>query len=160
MVDEVHFISPTKGRLSLAEVVADIREFMQASPNAMYKIIIGSDSQTREETCFVTAIIIHQVGKGARYYYRKRKHRKITSLRHKIFFETSLSLETASLLAKKMVDREYPEAELEIHLDIGPIGETKELIREVVGMVIGSGFDAKIKPDSCGASKIADKFTK
>ena len=28
------------------------------------------------------------------------------------------------------------------------------------GMVTGSGFDARIKPDSYGASKVADKFTK
>ncbi|HAA34763.1 MAG TPA: hypothetical protein DCD97_05580, partial [Firmicutes bacterium] len=39
-------------------------------------------------------------------------------------------------------------------------GDTKELIREVVGMVIGSGFDARIKPESYGASKVADRYTK
>ena len=50
--------------------------------------------------------------------------------------------------------------DIEIHLDVGEQGKTKEIIREVVGMVTGSGFDAIIKPDSYGASKVADKFTK
>jgi len=49
---------------------------------------------------------------------------------------------------------------VEIHLDVGRSGETRELIREVVGMVAGSGFDAKIKPESYGASSVADKHTK
>jgi len=30
----------------------------------------------------------------------------------------------------------------------------------VVGMVVGSGFDARIKPDSYGAMTVADKYTK
>jgi len=156
----VHFISPTRGKMTLVEVVTDILAFMGKMPEAHYKVIIGTDSQTRDETCFVTAIVVHQVGKGARYYYRKKRQRKITSLRQKIFYETALSLETAGQLTKSLAATEHPQAELEIHLDIGPSGETKELIREIVGMVIGSGFDAKIKPDSCGASKIADKYTK
>jgi len=27
-------------------------------------------------------------------------------------------------------------------------------------MITGSGFDARIKPDACAASKVADKYTK
>ncbi|MBO8169910.1 MAG: ribonuclease H-like YkuK family protein [Thermoanaerobacteraceae bacterium] len=154
------FISPSKGKLSLDEVYADIMDFIGSVPNAQYKIIIGSDSQAKNETCFVTAIIVHQVGKGARYYYKKKKHRKINSLRQKIFFETALSLDTASKITEKLAEDGHEDLNLEIHLDIGPNGETKELIRELVGMVVGSGFDAKIKPDSCGASKVADKYTK
>ena len=42
----------------------------------------------------------------------------------------------------------------------GENGDTKDMIRELVGMVTGSGFDAKIKPYACGASKVADKHTK
>lgn len=138
----------------------DIMAFIEATPDAQYKVIIGTDSQARLNTCFVTAIIIHQVGKGARYYYRKKYQRKITSLRQKIFYETALSLETASFLAQKLAANGHPELNVEIHLDVGPNGDTKELIREVVGMVVGSGFAAKIKPYSCGASKVADKYTK
>ena len=84
----------------------------------------------------------------------------MTSLRQKIFFETALSLDTASQLANKLSETGHDELNVEIHLDIGPNGSTRELIKEIVGMVTGSGFDAIIKPDSCGASKVADKYTK
>ncbi|MGD0523344.1 MAG: ribonuclease H-like YkuK family protein, partial [Candidatus Microgenomates bacterium] len=43
--------------------------------------------------------------------------------------------------------------------DVGPLGPTREMIREVVGMVNGNGFVAKTEPDSWGASKVADKYT-
>jgi predicted RNase H-related nuclease YkuK (DUF458 family) len=49
---------------------------------------------------------------------------------------------------------------VEIHLDVGVHGETRELVRDVIGMVAGSGFDAKIKPEACGASKVADKYAR
>ncbi|HYH03936.1 MAG TPA: ribonuclease H-like YkuK family protein, partial [Bacillota bacterium] len=39
-------------------------------------------------------------------------------------------------------------------------GKTKEIIRDVIGMITGSGFGAIIKPDSYGASKVADRYTK
>jgi predicted RNase H-related nuclease YkuK (DUF458 family) len=100
------------------------------------------------------------VGKGARYYYHKRWHRKISSLRQRIFYEAALSLETASEVARRLAENGHADLNVEIHLDVGPGGQTKDLIREVVGMVVGSGFDARIKPDACGASKVADKFTK
>ncbi|MHB1126070.1 MAG: ribonuclease H-like YkuK family protein [Bacillota bacterium] len=154
------FISPTKGRLNLEQVFQDIISFVRSGPGARYKMIIGTDSHARSETCFVTAVVIHKVGKGGRYYYRKKTHRKITSLRQKIFFETSLSLETAGKLAAKLAEQGMDELDVEIHLDIGANGDTKDLIREIVGMVVGSGFGAKIKPNSYGASKVADKHTK
>src|SRR5207302_5588317 len=49
--------------------------------------------------------------------------------------------------------------EVEIHLDVGASGETKRIIRELVGMVQGSGYAAITKPDSYGASKVADRET-
>lgn len=154
------FVSPTKGKLNVDDVFKDLITFVENDPDAKYNVIIGTDSHAKDETCFVTAIIIHQVGKGARYYYRKTRQRKITSLRQKIFFETAMSLDCAGRVAKKLSENGHADLPVEIHLDIGPNGETKELIREIVGMVVGSGFDAKIKPSACGATKVADKHTK
>lgn len=154
------FISPTHGRLSLEQVVDDIQAYVAEDTSFQYKLIVGSDSQNREGTCFVTAIILHRVGKGARYYYTKRFDRKITSLRQRIFFETSLSLEMADRLAVCLSQKGEESLKVEIHLDVGTHGETKELVKDIIGMVMGSGFDAKIKPYACGASKVADRHTK
>ena len=156
----MHFISPSKGVMTWEEVVTDILDYVTSEPDYSYKIIIGTDSHVRDETHFVTALVIHRVGKGARYFYRRKLYEKIKSLRQKIFFEAAFSLEAASKLAQSLAERGHTELDLEIHLDIGRNGETKGLIRDIVGMIVGSGFDAKIKPDSCAASNVADKYTK
>ena len=142
----MRFISPTKGVMNWDEVVDDLLAYVVEEPELTYKIIIGTDSQVREETHFVTAVIVHRVGKGARYYYRRKVYENIKSLRQRIFLEAATSLETASKLAQDLADKGHTELNVEIHLDIGQNGQTKEMIRDIVGMITGSGYDAKIKP--------------
>ena len=154
------FISPSKGSLSFLEMMADIYRYIGGLPSSSYKIIVGTDSMVRDNTCFISAVVVHRLGKGARYYYRKKIHRKIKSLRQKIFYETSLSLELGGQIAKQFSGDGYAEMPVEIHIEVGTQGETRDLIKEVVGMVTGSGFQAKIKPDAYGASCVADKHTK
>ena len=155
------FISPTKGQLSFNEMMDDVVGFIKGLPTSSYKIIIGTDSMVKNETCFVTAVVAHRLGKGARYYYHKKTQRKIKSLRQKIFYETALSLELGSKINEYFAQKSgFAELPVEVHIDVGTKGETRDLIKEVVGMVVGSGFQAKIKPDSYGASSVADKHTK
>jgi predicted RNase H-related nuclease YkuK (DUF458 family) len=156
----MRFISPSKGAMTWDEVIADLLAYVAEGPLFRYKIIIGTDSQVREETHFVTAIVVHRVGKGARYYYSRKVYDNIKSLNQRIFMEASTSLEIASKMEQSLKENGHPELNVEIHLDIGQNGETKNLIRDIVGMITGSGFDAKIKPDSCAASTVADKYTK
>lgn len=156
----MEFISPTRGRLTFDELFRDIVGYMQSYPDESYRLIIGTDSQFAEETCFVTAIIVHREGKGGRYYYTREKERVNRSLRQRIFYETSRSLKLAGHMAEKLASNGYAHLNVEIHLDVGEKGETRGLIREVVGMVVGSGFHACIKPNAYGASKVADKYTK
>lgn len=156
----MEFISPTQGHISFEAMMESILEFITNAPDDNFRLIIGSDSQVRHETVFVSAVVIHRVGKGGRYYYTKKIQRKISSLRQRIFYETALSLELAGKVVSRLAENGYGDMNVEIHLDVGTKGETKDLIKEVVGMVVGSGFDAHIKPDSSGASKVADKYTK
>ena len=46
---------------------------------------------------------------------------------------------------------------LEIHVDIGPNGETRDMIAEIVGMIRANGFKVATKPSSWGASSVADR---
>jgi predicted RNase H-related nuclease YkuK (DUF458 family) len=139
----------------------DLVSFIKEDPEARYRLIVGTDSQeAADETVFVTAVIIHREGKGARYYYQRRRQPWVVSLRQRIFWEASLSLSLAGMLAERLAGNGVASLDVEIHLDVGTRGETRELIRELVGMIAGSGFDAKIKPESYGASKVADKHTK
>mgnify|MGYP002351081241 CR=1 FL=1 len=98
----MNFINPTKGRMSIGEIVQDIVTFMEEEPSASYKLILGTDSQSRENSCFVTAVIVHRVGKGARYYYRRKYMSHVKNLRHKIFTETSMSLEAVTRLKEEL----------------------------------------------------------
>lgn len=154
------FHSPTKGPMTYERLLEDLLDYVSEEPDAHYKLIVGTDSHTRTDLCFVTAIVVHRLGKGARYYYRRRRQQRIRSLRQKIFYETAISLSLAEKLANSVAEAGARALNVEIHLDVGENGETKDLIRDVVGMVVGSGFHAEIKPNSYGASKVADRYTK
>ena len=157
----MNFVSPTKGQLTFEQTYQAVVDYVKECPQEKYKLIIGTDSQLHSPTvCFVTALIIHRVGKGARYFFRRHTQRYTDNLRQRIYYETYLSLEVATLIAAKLAENDNLDLNVEIHLDVGKQGETKDLIREVVGMVSGIGFAACIKPDSYGASKVADKYTK
>jgi predicted RNase H-related nuclease YkuK (DUF458 family) len=76
--------------------------------------------------------------------------------------ETITSLTFASIfvpLFKKHLNGKFLNYNLEIHVDVGEHGATREMIKEVVGMVTGNGFVAKTKPDAYAASYVADKHT-
>jgi len=160
------FNSPTKGKMRLEEVIKEIAFFMGDDRRVDYKLIIGTDSHSHRENGlksidFVTAIVIHRIGKGGRYFWSKIRKEKIASLREKIYAETSLSLELAEELVPQLKETLAGLApyDLEIHIDVGEVGPTREMIKEVVGMVTGSGYTAKTKPDSYGAYVVADKHT-
>jgi predicted RNase H-related nuclease YkuK (DUF458 family) len=156
----MEFVSPTAGRMSFDQMFKQLVGYMKDEPDQHYHLIIGTDSLLSDDTTFVTAVIVHKVGRGGRYFYRKFRNRKIESLRQRILFETSLSLETAHLITTELARNGYSRLPVEIHLDVGPNGETKRIVREVVGMVSGSGYAAVIKPDAYGATKVADKHSK
>ncbi|HEU4965426.1 MAG TPA: ribonuclease H-like YkuK family protein [Bacilli bacterium] len=156
------FVNPTKGKLNLHLVAQDMLEFIGEEPENEYRIIIGSDSQNKESrltTTFVTALIVHRVGKGARYYFHRRTRPMIKNMRHRIFTEASLSLMVCGKLREDFKEEKWLQ-NLEVHLDVGHNGATQPLIKELIAWVQGSGYEAKIKPDSFVASKVADRYTR
>ncbi len=46
-----------------------------------------------------------------------------------------------------------------IHADIGENGDTKDMVKEVVGLIRGNGFEPKIKPEAYVATAVADRYT-
>jgi len=159
------YYSPTLGRLTVKSMIAEIAGFVMAEPEDFYQLVIGTDSQVKRlngvaECDYVTAIVIHRVGGGARYFWRRERAREPHVLREKIYGETTRSLDTAQKLVPTIREVISPaQYDLEIHIDVGPLGKTRDMIREVVGMVAGNGFTAKTKPESWGASSVADKHT-
>jgi predicted RNase H-related nuclease YkuK (DUF458 family) len=155
------FYSPTKGKLSFDQVFEELKQFIKNDCDSKYKLIVGTDSQAGDEVCYVTAIVILREGKGGRFFYSRERERVKLGLKQRILYETSRSLIVAAKLTERLAAAgEVADLGVEIHLDVGENGKTKEIIRDVIGMVVGSGFGAKIKPDSYGASKVADRYTK
>jgi len=159
------FRSPTKGKMKLVKVAKEVSDYINNDSNSKYRLIVGTDSNGNggKKADFVTAIIVYRIGRGGRYFWKKTiGDRDYNTLRERIYEEVNLSLETAQdilaqlqILLKSGNKLNY---DFQIHIDVGQNGPTREMIKEVVGMVRGNGFKAKIKPESYAASSIADKY--
>lgn len=154
------FHSKTFGDITIDEVGSCIMRYI-TNPHDTYDVIIGSDSQQKQggTTDFVTAIILHHVGYGGIYFWHRVVDRKRRVLKQRIFEEATMSLQTAHELMSILKEKGVAHVECAIHVDIGNIGPTRELINEVTSMIRGSGFTVRTKPYSYGASKVADRHT-
>ncbi len=153
--------SPTYGKVDLEGLKKIVSSYMAHDKNAKYQVIVGSDSQKiRPNTYdFVTALIIHHVGHGGIYFWRRMVNEKKISLKERIYLEATMSLETAENFVQFFLTKGISRYDIQIHVDIGTQGATRVMIHEMTNMIRGSGYMVKIKPDSFGASKIADKYT-
>jgi len=160
--------SLTHGEINVKESIQLIKNFLEEKPLAEYSLVIGTDSHEKENNGssktinLVTAVLVHRRGFGGKYFWRRKNRSNIHSLREKIYAETLESLNFALSfvpLLRRHLNGDSPSYNLEIHIDVGEHGDTRDMIREVVGMVTGNGFIAKTKPHAYGASYVADKHT-
>ena len=150
-------------QITLEEILNRIIFFINENSNYEYRLSIGTDSMTYSESNFVLAIVLHRVGNGGIYFYKKFKDVPTKDLRTKLYTETQLSIETTDLIVSELLEKDesiLDKINLSIHLDIGEKGPTKDLIKELEGWVKAVGYNYKIKPDSYAASFVADKYTK
>jgi hypothetical protein len=147
-------------QLDIPEVVREILNFMRADTKRRYTVIIGTDSLLlpSRHADFVTAVVVHRIGNGGRYFWRHAEFGKFHTLRDRIIREVLLSLEAADLLLRELKHKASDvQWSFEIHADVGEHGPTNVLIQEVVGMIRASNFEVKTKPQSYAASKVADR---
>lgn len=160
------FNSPTFGQLSWSEAIAKMLAFIGADTKASYEVIIGTDSEAKNGVAdFVSAIIVHKKSRGGIYFWGRQKIDKIYSMRQRIWQEAIISLALAQTLVGDFApmgmfdsaDENGNGLNLEIHVDIGPNGETRQMINDIVGMIRANGFKVATKPASWGASNVADR---
>lgn len=160
--------SLTHGNIKITKAIQLIKDFLEEEPDQEYSLVIGTDSHEKENNGtsktinLVTAVLVHRKGFGGKYFWRRKYVTEIHSLREKIYAETLESLAFALSfvpLLRKCLNGNSPSYNLEIHIDVGEHGDTRDMIKEVVGMVTGNGFVAKTKPHSYCASYVADKHT-
>lgn len=146
-------------RMTVDEVVRAIVDFMKMDPKRHYKVTIGTDSEllAGKSADFVTAIVVHRVGNGGRYFWRRFELGKFHNLRDRIIKEVLISIEVAGKVLTELKKFPLPEFDFEIHADIGENGPTKAMIQEVVAMIRANNFQVKTKPESYAASNVADR---
>jgi len=154
------FLNSSQGtKLTVDGVVAEIVAFMKADLLRRYKITIGTDSEllAAKDADFVTAIVVHRMGNGGRYFWRRFELGKFHTLRDRMIKEVLISLEIAQKVLEELKKFPLPEFEFEIHADIGENGPTKAVIQEIVGMIRAHNFEPRTKPFSYAATNVADR---
>jgi len=164
-----NFYNPSKGNLKIEEVIQELFDYIIERPEKSYEIIVGCDSSSSQEPNFPLAIVILRLGEGGRFFLKRiaYKGRKFYNWKTRILEEVFLSCQLATYLRenfeKKIKDsgkKNDLRYELRyIHADVGENGKTKDMIKEVIGLIKGNGFEAKIKPESFAASNVADRFS-
>ncbi len=179
IVNNGHFFSPSKGNLSFKEVIKDIYDYISAEPEFFYDIVVGCDSPSSDKPFFPMAIVVLRTGAGGRFFLKKmhypenflKKFKNTpTNWRMRILQEVYLSCELA-LSLRETLEKEFPARRQAgeksgfnyqfqyIHADVGEIGKTKEMVKEVTGLIRSNGFEPRIKPQSFAASVVADRYT-
>ncbi|MDD5144942.1 MAG: ribonuclease H-like YkuK family protein [Candidatus Pacebacteria bacterium] len=163
-----HFFNPSKGKLKIPAMIKEIIRYISEKPERFYDIVVGCDSSSSEEPHFPLAVVVLRTGEGGRFFLKKinYKDRKFYSYKTRILEEVFLSCQLASYLRENF-DKEALKVENKnlhfqfryIHADVGENGKTKDMIKEVVGLIKGNGFEPKIKPESYAASCVADRFS-
>lgn len=158
-----YFISPSRGKRDFSQVVGDVVDFVSEDERSRYSIVVGTDSGLNNGEAgmaeFVSVITVHRIGKHGRYFWKKIPAIKTFNRRDRILKEANFSLELAQRVVAELRNKlsKVPYI-FEIHVDIGENGPTREMIQEIVGMIRGNGFEAKIKPDAYAANKVADRY--
>lgn len=148
----------TLERVPVDDIVSEIGRLLHAGDRVFH---VGTDAQKIDRRIeFVTCIVALSPGKGGRVYYtRLRKPpREVRTLRQKLFMEAWLSVETAMELDPHVPDT----TPIVVHLDVNPDRRwaSSRHINEVVGLVVGQGFEVLFKPDAWAASRAADHVVK
>lgn len=169
-LEDLKFFSPLRGTLSFPAMVEDIALESQLLPQAQFRILVGTDSESVDGAAkFVTVVVLWHVGHGARAFRTVTNDVKLTGpedykidarIRRETMLTGMLAQELRSALRDIFGDNGVLER-LEVHADVGPNGKTSKMMQEVIGVLKGYGFpDAciRIKPEAMAASSVADRY--
>jgi len=165
---EGNFYNPTKGNLTAEGVMEEMAGYIAEKPEKFYDVVVGCDSSSEEEPHFPVAVVILRVGEGGRFFLKEIKYsdskKKFSNWKIRVLEEVLLSCQLALFLRenfeKKLKKISFPlnYQFRYIHADIGENGQTRDMIKEVTGLIRGNGFEPKIKPEAYVASTVADRY--
>ena len=126
------------------------------------RIFIGCDSNVIGTCCtYATAIVLYNESerRGGRYFFNRTRTQipLRSSLRVRLMAEADMSI----MLGLELQE-EFPEARIEIHLDVSQRKEnlSNGVADQVAGYAKAAGFECKLKPESWASSCVADEHTR
>lgn len=169
-INDGKFFSPSRGDLEFKEVIREIFDYVSAKPEFFYDVVVGCDSPSSDKPFFPIAIVVLRTGAGGRFFLKKMHYpenylKRFVNWKNRILQEVYLSCELA-LSLKEALEKEFGKTDSAasyqfqyIHADVGEQGKTKEMVKEVTGLIKSNGFEPRIKPFSFAASVVADRYT-
>lgn len=135
---------------------------LRACPEA--EVIIACDSQqVGQSTEYVTVVVVHRPTKGGRVFFCRERIPRVRELRERLFKEawrsTTLAME---LTSQPDIGSVFPINVSAVHIDVNrdPKHKSSKYVEELVGLVMGQGFKAVVKPEAFAASHAADHVVK
>lgn len=122
------------------------------------KVCIGTDSQVRgKKIDFATVIVFLREGRGGFMFVSRQVFRQKMSLKERMLFEVSKSIEIAYKLCNLLDEHNI---DLEVHADINtnPQFKSNPALSEAMGYIMSMGFRFRAKPDAFASSSCADKM--
>jgi len=122
-----------------------------------FVVHVGTDSQQYGyHTNFVTVVAVVAPGRGGRVLYLRDRTPRTPSLAHRLFQEAEKSLAAALKLSEEIAH------DIVVHVDanVDTRHRSSKYVRALAGMVMGHGFQVRVKPDSWCATHVADHLVK
>lgn len=151
---------------TLAGEEIDLRSMIEAEMRDYpdVQLTIASDSQQRaQHTEYVTVVTLIRPGKGGRVLFNRELIPRVRELRERLWKETWRSTELAMELTETPdIGNRIPINIDAIHIDanVNPKHKSSKYVEELVGLVVGQGFKAMVKPEAWAASHAADHAVK
>jgi hypothetical protein len=138
----------------IPDLIAAVQEILRGDRDVLH---VGSDSQHYgHATHFVTVVAVVDPGQGGRVLYRRISIPRAQSLAHKLFREAELSIDAALALSRSFAH------DIVVHVDANEDLRhmSSQYVRSLAGMVLGYGFQVRVKPNSWAATHVADSLVK
>jgi uncharacterized protein len=160
---EIIFRNTTNKKYTFDEMLEAISLQIRNNPYSKFRLYLGTDSQVYfQETSYFTAIILHDIGHSAIYFYTRkvRNHNNNIDLSVRLYNETSDTIEILKKIESSIIIDLIGKENISIDVDAGYDGESKKVIDACTGWVRSYGYECHFKPDSIASSRVADRFTK
>lgn len=143
----------TLSGVPIRDLFAELRSLVQEG-----RILhVGTDAKHRGlHTDFVTVIAVLTPHLGGRVFYRRERTRRMRSLAEQLFREVTLSIDVANTLSDAIA------SPITVHVDANADQRHRSAhyVQALSGMVMGYGYEVKVKPEAWCATHVADFVVK